>query len=444
MAQNLLSCTMKTSPATTYFWRHSGVSNSILASFSLAIQSMRDLVQTPNDNDIISGSSNTDNIYFLTGFTTTINNSFSAKATANGMGITVDGSNNVIQGADSTQKFYVYTGETSTVSNSFASPNTVPTGITFDGSNLISGDDTANKFYRHQGVSSTITTSMAAPATRPSGNTWDYDLSNLISTDGTLGKYYVHSGFSTSITNSFAKPDANNLSGVCYPRQAPSGSNAVYPAAIATFPRVTKNTILSQGLWNQWVYEVSALQDDLQNIRLNFSSLVSYFYASRNTMAALRQFSALFHSALLSVTASQHHTRLHASSHWNTVDDIALASKGRVAGMVSSTMSKKVVGAVQSCTKNRAKYSTYAGLGTNPKTVTIGFSAKEMRIIDVTATAGTFWAFFWRRGVSLVLAEGSTAHCSTAIKCIWPNATNQIRISGIANRSGKTYKYIAL
>ena len=147
-----------------------------------------------------------DKIYIHSGITSTILDSFASPDTGPS-GLTYDGTNLISADVD-TNTIYIHSGVTSTISSSFASPTISLSGLAYDGTNLISIEYYDDKIYIHSGVTSTISSSFASPAEDPGGLT--YTGTNLISADTVINTIYIHSGITSTILDSFASPDPSS------------------------------------------------------------------------------------------------------------------------------------------------------------------------------------------------------------------------------------------
>jgi len=156
--------------------------------------------------NLISCDANTEKIYKHSGITSTITEDFVSPNTWPS-GLTYDGSNLISCDVDN-GLIYIHSGITSATTDSFASPYSwYPTGLTYNGSNLIScGQGDVLSICIHSGITSTVTDSFANPDEYPSGLA--YDGSNLISIGDFDNTIYIHTGITSTITDSFASPSS--------------------------------------------------------------------------------------------------------------------------------------------------------------------------------------------------------------------------------------------
>ena len=65
-----------------------------------------------------------------------------------------------------------YSPPSGTILSSFEAPESVPSGLAYNGNNLISCDIGFDRIYIHSGVSSTILSNFSSPSGNPSGLTF--------------------------------------------------------------------------------------------------------------------------------------------------------------------------------------------------------------------------------------------------------------------------------
>src|SRR5664279_1700724 len=177
---------------------HSGFSSTIDDSYSSPFP----VGITWDGANVISANGASDLHYLHDGFSSTVIDSYSSPST-DPKDITWDGTN-VISTDVASDIHYLHSGFSSTISDSYASPNSFPTGITWDGTNVISADDAADTHYLHSGFSSTIDDSYSSPSLWPTGITWDG--TNVISASSYTDLHYLHDGFSGTVLDSYASP----------------------------------------------------------------------------------------------------------------------------------------------------------------------------------------------------------------------------------------------
>jgi len=195
---NVLSCDRES----VKIYQHSGFTTTINASFTSPSSAPEGLGF--DGTNILSSDTLVDKIFKHAGFSTTITDSF---AGFSGLPVDVayDGINLLSCDYD-TNKIYKHSGFSSIVTDSFITPSGDIHGLNYDGINILSSDSTwsINKIYKHSGFSTTITDSFTSPSTNPTG--LGYDGTNISSADTDSDKIYKYSSFSSTITDSFASP----------------------------------------------------------------------------------------------------------------------------------------------------------------------------------------------------------------------------------------------
>jgi hypothetical protein len=167
---------------------------------------------------------------------------------------------------------------------------------------------------------------------------------------------------------------------------------AQYPTAIATLPSVGTRTHFGTALIRAWVTEMIALQSEYNNTRGGVSTLAALLGTARSPSGALKSFTAS-HGVLKGITSSQHHNRLHGSSH-QASDAIRLSKIGAVyqTGLLTTTQYKKLTDISSNATRTYATAGFVAGDGLSHKHYVIGFQADFIEVIFVDQAVTGWYA----------------------------------------------------
>ena len=197
MAGNVLSATLY---GVDKIYKNSGYTTTIDDSFSSPASDPYGVVW--DGTNLLSQDDGTELCYQHTGFSSATTATFSFGVGVN-RGLTYD-STNVYATKDDV--YYKYTGFSTTISSSFSSPSTTSESCTWDGTNFIATDvQTTYKFFKYSGFTTTIGETIAASTSTVGGLGWDGI--NLVSSDkNATGTIYHHTGFSTTISASFSSP----------------------------------------------------------------------------------------------------------------------------------------------------------------------------------------------------------------------------------------------
>ncbi|NCN28240.1 hypothetical protein GW915_11770 [bacterium] len=159
------------------------------------------------DGNLIIQDAVTNKTYRLSGFSSTVLDSFVQSGTGSG----VEVSGHRIMSREGT-RMYLYSGFGGAVLDSFISPAGL-TDVTHDTSRMVGSRSNGDKIHKYSGFTGVAIDSFAAPSTNPVAVSWDG--SNIISANfaGTaLGdKVYLHSGFSSTIKSNFATLNVNGV-----------------------------------------------------------------------------------------------------------------------------------------------------------------------------------------------------------------------------------------
>lgn len=123
---------------------------------------------------------------------------------------------------------------------------------------------------------------------------------------------------------------------------------AKYPTSLATLPSISTRDDIGTALVRNMVTEMLALQQDYHNTIGTFSTLASYLSVSFKDDRMIKP-SQVSHGKLASVTASQHHTKIHGSAHI-TSDPIRLSQDGGV--IQKGLMTYQQINRIKSCSTN--------------------------------------------------------------------------------------------
>jgi len=196
----------------------------------------RTLVQsgatTYNVSLVSSNKTGTHYTYSHSGISSTLLGSFTPTVSG-ARALTIDSNNNLIEGDSDTQIIFVYSGISNSLTGSFATPSTNISALTIDSNNnLISADIDTDYIYLHSGVSDTLTGSFAAPGLNTRGLGLDLN-NNLISESATTRFIYNHSGISSNLTGSFNSLMSSAIGPMCVDKQgnmiiSDTGSDYIY------------------------------------------------------------------------------------------------------------------------------------------------------------------------------------------------------------------------
>ena len=221
---------------------------------------------------------------------------------------------------------------------------------------------------------------------------------------------------------------------------------------------------------------VSTFQDNLSSFQTamrdamgTFSTLASYLHVEQATGGG---FESLYHASVLGVTASQHHNKLHATSHITGASDAIPVASANTRGLMGSAQFVKLSNVVASATKNRFSLSSYTGRasavtgeyqgawqrseyqgawqaqesgGGGVQTVSLGWQP-DMVIIWKTGSDSTSFEYIYGADnvIHHTLTAGTGAHsCRAAASLIQTNA-NGFTVKGSCNATSIAYKYWAI
>lgn len=168
---------------------------------------------------------------------------------------------------------------------------------------------------------------------------------------------------------------------------------AKYPTLLATLPTISTRDEIGTALVRNMVTEMLALQQDCHNAIGTFSTLASYLSVSFKDDRTIKP-SQVSHGKLASVSASQHHNKIHGSAH-KTSDPIRLSIDGGV--IQKGLMIAQQVNRIKSCNTNancaKVTQANYTGQGYDSAWVTnikLDYTPIFNIIMDSTAVVYTF------------------------------------------------------
>jgi len=194
----------------TKAWQFLGFSSTVNASFANAeIKGIAWL-----EPDVYYGSTTGPSYKKGTGFSATVQSSFSYASAADGMAFDSSGNLSISVFGDANMKRF--SGFSSTITASF-SIGTAPRGITSDGTNAYTGSDVVdgpNKYRKQSGFTSTVTSSFVAGANVSRDCAWDG--TNFIGSGNNAGTglLKLYTGFTSTVSSSFTKAVTSDLIGI--------------------------------------------------------------------------------------------------------------------------------------------------------------------------------------------------------------------------------------
>lgn len=154
---------------------------------------------------------------------------------------------------------------------------------------------------------------------------------------------------------------------------------AKYPTIVATLTAITTRKRFGTALANIWVTELMALQRDIASTLGSFSTMASLFSISRKRDGTFKPY-MLSHGMVYNVSASQHHNKLHASTHYGM--DIIRDSNDSQKGLMTISQRNRLNSFASNATKDYTGKGSYAGLNWSTQDIALGFRPKFVTIFD--------------------------------------------------------------
>lgn len=166
---------------------------------------------------------------------------------------------------------------------------------------------------------------------------------------------------------------------------------AKYPSYIATLSPVTNRTIYGTAIAKELQNELLAIQADYASTIGSYGSLASYF-SIIYTPGGNIKYHAISHPAIGNITASQHHNKIHGTSHVTGTDPIPLSSSERK-GLMTPDQLYVLKTAQSNATSIRMHSGTYVGTGAQfYNSIYLGFMPTFVRILCKNTN---FWYRFF-------------------------------------------------
>jgi len=186
---------------------------------------------------------------------------------------------------------------------------------------------------------------------------------------------------------------------------------------------------------------MSLMQQQIKSAMWSKSTLGQFLHVQQDNAG---NFASLHHASLLGITASQHHNRIHATSHYpGASDPIRLATSGRD-GFMNTTHYKKVSSLVASGTRNAFKASKYVGAGAS-RQVTLGWQPDFVKVWQA-GSQGRAFEWMWSGAAVIIhgFAPGTGAHEQVTAALQMSTAVSGFTVRGSCIVADATYLFWAI